>query len=80
MRVIAHPVKDVDPALHGDALEHCQHGEPDVVKGGDAIVGSLPLLQADGDVEVAGVGARGGLLRHPIVAGGAAGALRHYLV
>ena len=41
MRVIAHPVKDVDPALHGDALEHRQHREQDVVEAGDAVVWTL---------------------------------------
>ena len=78
--MLAHPVEDVDPALHGDALEHGQHGKPDVVEGGDAVIGPLPLLEADGDVEVAGVCARGSLRWHPIVAGGAPGALRHYLI
>ena len=42
-----YPVEDGCPALHRDALEHCQHGEDDVVKGGDPVVGPLPLLQAD---------------------------------
>ena len=42
-----HPVHDGSPALHGDTLEHSEHGEDDVVEGGDPIVGALPLLQAD---------------------------------
>ena len=42
-----YPVEDGCPALHSDALEHSQHGEDDVVKGGDPVVGPLPLLQAD---------------------------------
>ena len=37
-------------------LEHCEHGKADVVEGGDSIVGALPLLQADGHGQVAGVG------------------------
>ena len=48
MGTVTHPVEYWGPALHGDALEHCQHGQDDVVEGGDAVVGSLPLLQADG--------------------------------
>jgi hypothetical protein len=28
----AHPVEERGPALHSDALEHCQHGVKDVVK------------------------------------------------
>lgn len=35
------------PALHRHALEHCQHGQADVVEGGDAVVGPPPLFQAD---------------------------------
>ena len=41
-----HVVEDVSPALHGDALEHRQDGEQDVVKVGDAEVGSGPVLPA----------------------------------
>lgn len=37
-------VEDVHPALHGDALEHSQHGKQDVVKVCDAKVGSGPVL------------------------------------
>ena len=48
METVTHPVQYWGPALHGHALEHCQHGQDDVVEGGDAVVGSLPLLQADG--------------------------------
>ena len=48
MGTVTHPVQYWGPALHGDALEHCQHGQDDVVEGGDAVVGSLPLLQAHG--------------------------------
>ncbi len=49
-------------------LEDREHGEPDVVEGGDAAVGSDPLLEADGHVEVAGVGADGRGLLRPVVA------------
>lgn len=37
-----HPVKNVRPALHGDALEHGEHGEGEVVEVGDAPVGAHP--------------------------------------
>ena len=43
---MTYPVHDGGPALHGDALEHGQHGVDDVVEGGDPVVGPLPLLQA----------------------------------
>ena len=36
-------------------LEHSEHGEADVVEGGDSVVGALPLLQALGHRQVAGV-------------------------
>lgn len=41
-----HPVKDVSPPLHGDALVHGEHGEAKVVKVGDAVVGSRPAAPA----------------------------------
>jgi hypothetical protein len=41
---IAYPVKDVRPALKGDALKDCEHGEGKVVEVGDAVVGTLPEL------------------------------------
>ena len=37
-------------------LEDGKHGKADVVEGGDPVVGPLPLLQADGHRQVAGVG------------------------
>lgn len=37
-----YPVQDVCPALHGDALEHCQHGEGKIVEVGDAVLGPVP--------------------------------------
>ena len=43
---MTYPVHDGGPPLHGDALEHGQHGVDDVVEGGDPVVGPLPLLQA----------------------------------
>ncbi len=61
-----HPVHDGRPPLHGDALEDGEHGQEDVVEGGDAVVGSLPLLHADGHVLRAGVGPRGGVLLRPL--------------
>ena len=36
------PPPPVGPALHGDALEHSQHGEGEVVEIGDAVLGSIP--------------------------------------
>ena len=41
-----HIVQDVGPSLHGDALEHGQHGQPEVVEVGDAEVGPLPVRGA----------------------------------
>lgn len=41
-----HPVQHVCPALHGDTLKHCQHSKQEVVKVGDAIVGTLPAFPA----------------------------------
>ena len=38
-----HIVQDVGPALHGDALEHGQHRQAEVVEVGDAEVGPLPV-------------------------------------
>lgn len=42
----AHPVEDVSPSLHGDALEDGEHGEEEVVKVGDAPIGALPATPA----------------------------------
>ncbi len=41
---LTHPVEYLRPPLHGDALKDGEHGVADVVEGGDAVVGSLPLL------------------------------------
>ena len=74
------PVQDLRPALHGDALEDGEHGVADVVEGGDAVVGPLPLLQADGDLGLAGVGAHGGRRLVVRVAGHVLAALSHHQV
>ena len=57
------------PCLHGHTLEHGQHGEADVVEGGDAVVWSLPLLRAEGDGEVACEGSAGCRGGHSVIAG-----------
>lgn len=43
-------VEDVHPSLHGDALENSENSEEDVVKVGDAEVGSDPVLPTGGAV------------------------------
>ena len=40
-----HEIHHVGPSLHGDALEHRQHRQPEVVEVGDAEVGSLPVVE-----------------------------------
>ena len=69
-----------EPCLHGDTLEHGEHGEADVVEGRDAVVGALPLLSAEGHGEVAGVGAAGGRGQLPVITRNLPGALRHNLI
>lgn len=39
-------IKDISPALKGDALEHRQHGQAKVVEVGDAVVWSIPSAVA----------------------------------
>ncbi len=39
---LTYEVEHFCPSLHGDALEDGEHGEQDVVKLGDAVVGSEP--------------------------------------
>ena len=73
-------VQDGHPVLHGDTLEHRQHGQPDVVEGGDARVGARPLLQADGDVGVTQICSPGGVTGVAQEAGGADVPLSHHLV
>ncbi len=41
-----HPVQDVSPALHRDALEHSQHGKCKVIKVRDSIIWALPSHHA----------------------------------
>ena len=65
----SYPVKDRRPSFHCHTLKHREHRESNVVEGSDAEVWSLPFLQADGDVLVAGVGARWGVFRIIGVAG-----------
>ncbi len=43
-----YPVENVGPALHGDALEDGENSKQDVVKLGDAIVWSQPVLSTHG--------------------------------
>jgi len=50
---VYYPVEDVGPALHGDALEHSEHGKQKVVEVGDAVVGALPALFARRTIEQA---------------------------
>lgn len=45
-RGLTHPVEDIGPALHGDALVHGEHGEAEVVEVGDAVVGPRPAAPA----------------------------------
>ena len=40
---LSDPVEHVGPALEGDALEHGEHGQAEVVEAGDAPLGALPL-------------------------------------
>ena len=56
--LLSYRIKYGRPPFHGDTLEDCEHGKADVVEGGDPVVGPLPLLQADGHVLVAHVGAK----------------------
>lgn len=48
-----YPVENVGPALHGDALEHSEHGKQKIVEVGDAVVGALPALPASCSIEQA---------------------------
>lgn len=48
-----YPVENVGPAFHGDTLENGEHGEQKVVKVGDAVVGALPALSANGAIDQA---------------------------
>ena len=53
-KVIAdYPVENLSPALHGNALEHSEHGKQKIVEVGDAVVGALPALSANCAIEQA---------------------------
>lgn len=41
-------VEQVSPALHGDTLENGENSKQDVVKLGDAVVWSQPVLSTNG--------------------------------
>ena len=43
---VTDPVEDLGPALHSDRLVDGEHGEADVVKVGDAVVGPHPVRPA----------------------------------
>lgn len=45
-----HIVEDVHPSLHGDALENGENSKEDVVKVGDTVAGSDPVLLTGGAV------------------------------
>ena len=49
-----HPVEDISPPLHGDALVHSEHREAKVVEVGDAVVGSWPASSALAAIDGAG--------------------------
>ena len=69
-----------DPCLHSDTLEDCQHGEANVVKRRDPVVGSLPLLCTERHREVAGVGSTRGRGQFSVIARNLSGALRNDLI
>ena len=74
------PVEYRSPSFHGDALEHCEHGEEDVVEARYSVVRPLPLLQALGYPKVAGVRPGGRRLLATLVARNHLRPLRHYLL
>lgn len=41
-----HPIENGGPPFHGDALEHGEHGQPDVIERRDPVIGTFPLLYA----------------------------------
>lgn len=49
-----HPVEDISPPFHGDALVHGEHREAEVVKVGDAMVGPWPASSALTTIDGAG--------------------------
>lgn len=48
--MFVYPVENVCPALHGDTLEHRQHGKENVVEVCDAAIRALPLAPALGPI------------------------------
>ena len=56
-----YPIEYGSPTLHGNTLEHGQHGETDVVEGSDAEIGPFPFLQAQRWIVIAYVTASHGL-------------------
>ena len=62
--LLSYPVQHVCPALQGDALEHRQHGLPEVVKAGDAPLGSLPFTSAFRTIGTVEYPATGGRVFH----------------
>ena len=63
LKTRTYPVQDRRPPFHGDALEHREHGEPDVVERRDPVVRPLPPLQTDRVAVPAPVAALGPRLR-----------------
>lgn len=45
---ITYPIQNGCPSFHGDALEHGEHSQPDVVERRDPVVGTFPLFYARG--------------------------------
>lgn len=43
-----YPIQNGSPPFHGNALEHGEHSQPDVIERRDPIVGSYPVLYAGG--------------------------------
>ena len=69
-----------DPCLHSDTLEDGQHGEANVVKRRDAVVGPFPLLCTERHGEVAGVGSTGRCGHVSVITRNLSGALRNDLI
>ena len=75
-----YPIKYRCPSLHSDALEDSQHGVYDIIEGRNAIIGSLPLFQADGNFRITGVGAHRRGVRRVSVARHLFPPLGHHLI
>ena len=65
-----HRIQDRYPVLHGDALEHGQHGQPDVIKTCYSCIWSRPLFQADRNIGITNVCSPRGVCRIPYEAWG----------